>query len=86
MLKLSRLSGTVPTPIMTDSDDPMVSHNTGPDDGIVNPDKPLGYQRKTHPLFIEPETIGTTVDFQAIFGNDHPVELEVGSERTLKMA
>ena len=68
---------------MTDSDDPMVSHNTGPDDGIVNPDNPMGYQRKTHPLFIEPETIGTTVDFQAIFGNDHPVELEVGSGKAL---
>lgn len=39
--------------------------------------------RKPHPLFIESDSVGERVDFQAIFGNDHPVELEVGSGKAL---
>lgn len=39
--------------------------------------------RKPHPLFIESDSIDDRVDFQAIFGNDHPVELEVGSGKAL---
>lgn len=40
-------------------------------------------RRKPHPLFIEYDEIPDHVDFQAFFGNDHPVELEVGCGKGL---
>jgi tRNA (guanine-N7-)-methyltransferase len=39
--------------------------------------------RKKHPLFIEPESIGKSVEFSDFFGNDNPVEIEVGSGKAL---
>lgn len=39
--------------------------------------------RKPHPLFIEPESVVAPVDFVQIFGNDYPVEIEVGSGKAL---
>ncbi|MFM7318523.1 MAG: tRNA (guanosine(46)-N7)-methyltransferase TrmB [bacterium] len=38
---------------------------------------------KPHPLFLEMESLGDNVSFQDIFGNDQPVEIEVGSGKAL---
>jgi len=74
--------GTVKPHNMIDSDDPENADATEAIDNL-EPGQTIGYQRKTHPLFIEPETIGKTVDFKTFFGNDQPVELEVGSGKAL---
>jgi tRNA (guanine-N7-)-methyltransferase len=39
--------------------------------------------RKPHPLFIEWETVAPVVDFRDYFGNERPVEIEVGSGKAL---
>lgn len=41
------------------------------------------YAKKPHPLFLEPEALSAPIDFPAIFGNAHPVEIEVGSGKAL---
>lgn len=46
-------------------------------------DNDLSRQLKPHPLFIEMESLGNSVSFQEIFGNNHPVEIEVGSGKAL---
>lgn len=74
--------GTVKPQNMIDSDDPENADATEAIDNL-EPGQTIGYQRKTHTLFIEPETIGKAVDFKTIFGNDQPVELEVGSGKAL---
>lgn len=42
-----------------------------------------GYVRKPHPLFLEAEELVAPIDFRSIFGNDNPVEIEVGSGKAL---
>lgn len=54
-------------------------NSTTPNQGLEHVFPP----RKSHPLFIEPENVGSVVDFKSIFGNDRPVELEVGSGKAL---
>ncbi len=51
------------------------SESTGPAES-----KP---RRKGHPLFVEFETVPQVVDFRDFFGNDRPVELEVGCGKGL---
>ncbi len=46
-------------------------------------DNNLAHLLKPHPLFIEMEGLPETISFREIFGNDNPVEIEVGSGKAL---
>lgn len=48
----------------------------------ANPAPPIRH-RKSHPLCIEFESIPQAVRYEEFFGNDHPVELEVGCGKGL---
>lgn len=53
------------------------------DDGDHKATGELKLRRKGHPLFIEFDAVPDVVNFRDFFGNDRPVELEVGSGKGL---